>query len=280
MYTIGINTFLFTSPFTNESVKWFSKFAEWGFDTVEIGLEDPANIDPQVVKQALADAKLGCRTVCAAMSLDRDFRGDEEQQQNAMTYLKGVLDVMEIIGAEMLVGPLYSSVGRAEATPKEVYAEQQKAVVKNLKELADYAAGKGLKIALEPLNRFETDFINTVDQAIELADLVGNDAVRLHLDTFHMNIEQKSQADAIRKAGSRLELLHTCGCDRGIPGNDHINWDSIGQALKDIDFKGQLVIESFTPDVKAIAKAAAIWRDIESSGEDIAVKGLAFLKTV
>ncbi|MGM9506133.1 sugar phosphate isomerase/epimerase family protein [Larkinella sp. GY13] len=280
MYTIGINTFLFTSPFTNESVKWFSKFAEWGFDTVEIGLEEPWNVDPQLVKQALADAGLGCKTVCAAMGPDRDFRGDEEQQQTAMTYLKALLDFMEIIGAEMLVGPLYSSVGRAEATPKDVYKEQEKTVVGHLKELAAYAAGKELKIALEPLNRFETDFINTCDQAIHLADLVDNDAVRLHLDTFHMNIEEKFQADAIRKAGSRLELLHSCGCDRGIPGNDHIDWTSIGQALKDIDFKGQLVIESFTPEVKAIAKAAAIWRDIEASGEDIAVKGLAFLKTV
>ncbi|KAA9353851.1 sugar phosphate isomerase/epimerase family protein [Larkinella humicola] len=280
MYTIGINTFLFTSPFTNESVKWFSKFAEWGFDTVEIGLEEPWNVDPQLVKKALTDANLGCKTVCAAMGPDRDFRGDEEQQQTAMTYLKALLDFMEIIGAEMLVGPLYSSVGRAEATPKEVYKEQEKTVVGHLKELAAYAAGKGLKIALEPLNRFETDFINTADQAIHLADLVGNDAVRLHLDTFHMNIEEKFQAEAIRKAGSRLELLHSCGCDRGIPGNDHIDWASIRQALKDIDFKGQLVIESFTPEVKAIAKAAAIWRDIEPSGEDIAVKGLAFLKTV
>ena len=280
MYTIGINTFLFTSPFTNESVKWFSKFAEWGFDTVEIGLEEPWNVDPQLVKKALTDANLGCKTVCAAMGPDRDFRGDEEQQQTAMTYLKALLDFMEIIGAEMLVGPLYSSVGRAEATPKDVYKEQEKTVVGHLKELAAYAADKGLKIALEPLNRFETDFINTADQAIHLADLVDNDAVRLHLDTFHMNIEEKFQADAIRKAGSRLDLLHSCGCDRGIPGNDHIDWTSIRQALKDIDFKGQLVIESFTPEVKAIAKAAAIWRDIEASGEDIAVKGLAFLKTV
>ena len=280
MYTIGINTFLFTSPFTNESVKWFSKFAEWGFDTVEIGLEEPWNVDPQLVKKALTDANLGCKTVCAAMGPDRDFRGDEEQQQTAMTYLKALLDFMEIIGAEMLVGPLYSSVGRAEATPKDVYKEQEKTVVGHLKELAAYAADKGLKIALEPLHRFETDFINTADQAIHLADLVDNDAVRLHLDTFHMNIEEKFQADAIRKAGSRLDLLHSCGCDRGIPGNDHIDWTSIRQALKDIDFKGQLVIESFTPEVKAIAKAAAIWRDIEASGEDIAVKGLAFLKTV
>ncbi|GAB3895775.1 sugar phosphate isomerase/epimerase [Larkinella knui] len=280
MYTIGINTFLFTSPFTNESVKWFSKFAEWGFDTVEIGLEEPWNVDPQLVKKALTDANLGCKTVCAAMGPDRDFRGDDEQQQTAMTYLKALLDFMETIGAEMLVGPLYSSVGRAEATPKDVYKEQEKTVVGHLKELAAYAQSKGLKIALEPLNRFETDFINTADQAIHLADLVGNDAVRLHLDTFHMNIEEKFQADAIRKAGSRLDLLHSCGCDRGIPGNDHIDWNSIRQALKDIDFKGQLVIESFTPEVKAIAKAAAIWRDIEASGEDIAVKGLAFLKTV
>jgi D-psicose/D-tagatose/L-ribulose 3-epimerase len=102
--------------------------------------------------------------------------------------------------------------------------------------------------------------------------------VKLHLDTFHMNIEEKNQADAIRKAGKQLGHFHACGSDRGTPGNDHIDWKPIVKALNEIGYEGDVVIESFTTDVKVIARAAAIWRKIEPKRNDIAVKGLANLK--
>jgi D-psicose/D-tagatose/L-ribulose 3-epimerase len=131
---------------------------------------------------------------------------------------------------------------------------------------------------MEPLNRFETDFINTVDQALDMISDVGSPALKLHYDTFHMNIEEKFQPAAIEKAGKLLGHFHACGCDRGTPGYDHIDWKGIAKALKKIKYNGDVVIESFTQDVKVIAKAAAIWRKIEPSREDIAVKGLEFLK--
>jgi D-psicose/D-tagatose/L-ribulose 3-epimerase len=93
-----------------------------------------------------------------------------------------------------------------------------------------------------------------------------------------MNIEEKFAAEAIRKAGRHLGHLHACGSDRGTPGNDHTDWTSIAQALRDIRYQGDVVIESFTPDVKVIARAAAIWRRIEPTREEIAVKGLKFLR--
>jgi D-psicose/D-tagatose/L-ribulose 3-epimerase len=107
---------------------------------------------------------------------------------------------------------------------------------------------------------------------------VNNPAVRLHLDTFHMNIEEKDSAKAILKAGKYLGHLHACGCDRGTPGNDHIDWKSIAKALKAIKYDGDVVIESFTTDVKVIARAAAIWRKMEPTKNEIAVKGLKFLR--
>jgi D-psicose/D-tagatose/L-ribulose 3-epimerase len=107
---------------------------------------------------------------------------------------------------------------------------------------------------------------------------VGSPALKLHLDTFHMNIEQKNQGDAIRKAGKLLGHFHACGSDRGTPGGDHIDWKNIAKALKAIGYKGDVVIESFTTDVKVIARAAAIWRRIEPTRDEIAVKGLNFLK--
>ncbi len=107
---------------------------------------------------------------------------------------------------------------------------------------------------------------------------VNNPALKMHLDTFHMNIEEKNQAASIRKAGKYLAHIHACGSDRGTPGGDHIDWPSIAQALKDINYQGDIVIESFTTKIEVIARAAAIWRKIEPTRDEIAVKGLAFLK--
>jgi D-psicose/D-tagatose/L-ribulose 3-epimerase len=275
---IGINTFLFTSPFTNESTALFAKFRKWGFDSVEIAIEDPSHIDPAHVKRELDRHGLVCGSVCAAMGPDRDFRGDATQQKNAMTYLTALLDQMVVLGCPSLIGPVYSSVGRADAVPEKEYARQWKTVVKNLKRLSAYAQKRGRQICLEPLNRFETDFINTCDQALRMIADVGNPALRLHLDTFHMNIEEKNQAAAIRKAGRHLAHFHACGSDRGTPGGDHIDWPAIAKALKAVKYKGDVVIESFTSDVKVIARAAAIWRQIEPSQEHIATRGLKFLR--
>ncbi|MEJ7740503.1 MAG: sugar phosphate isomerase/epimerase [Chitinophagaceae bacterium] len=274
----GINTFLFTSPFTNESVNLFPKFKEWGFDAVEIAVEDPSHIDPAFIKDELIKNGLTCNTVCAAMSPDHDLRGNEQQQQTALGYLKGLLDVLVKLQGKMLIGPLYSAVGRADAVPEDEYREQWKLVVGHLKIIAGYASERNLKLGIEPLNRFETDFINTVDQSLQLIREIDNPAALLHYDTFHMNIEEKDQARAIRKAGKYLGHFHACGCDRGIPGNDHINWSAISEALTEIGYEGDIVIESFTKDVKVIARAAAIWRQIEPSQESIAEEGVKNLR--
>ena len=275
---IGINTFLFTSPFTNESTKFFQSFKRWGFDTVEIPIEDPSHIDPAHVKRELDKNGLVCGSVCACMGGGRDLRGTPEQQKTGLNYMLQLIDQMVVLGCPSLIGPVYSEVGRADAVPEKEYKKQWATVVKHLKTLARYAQKHGKQICLEPLNRFETDFINTCDQGLKMIKDVGNPALRLHLDTFHMNIEEKNQADAIRKAGKHLAHFHACGSDRGTPGNDHIDWKPIVAALKSVKYTGDVVIESFTTDVKVIARAAAIWRRMEPTTEEIAVKGIKFLK--
>ncbi len=276
----GINTFLFTSPFTNESVKLFPQFKTWGFDSVEIALEEISHIDPLVIKEHLDKNGLVCKTLCAAMGPDRDLRGTPEQQQTGLAYLKGMLDTMPALGADMLIGPLYSSVGRADAVPADEYKRQWQLVVEHLKDVASYAQERNLKLGIEPLNRFETDFLNTVDQTLNLIRDIDNPVVFLHYDTFHMNIEEKHQAKAIEKAGKLLGHFHACGCDRGTPGNDHIDWPGIASVLHTIGYDRGVVIESFTTDVKVIAKAAAIWRQMEPSQEAIAADGVKFLKNI
>ena len=274
----GINTFLFTSPFDNNSTKLFKQFKQWGFDTVEIAIEDPAHIDPAHVKRELDRAGLICGSVCAAMGPDRDLRGTPKQQKTGLEYMMKIIDQMVVLDCPSLIGPEYSAVGRADAVPPAEYKKQWATVVKNLKKLCAYAEKRGKQVCLEPLNRFETDFINTCEQGLKMIKDVGSPALKLHLDTFHMNIEEKFQGDAIRKAGKHLAHFHACGSDRGTPGNDHTDWKSITKALKDVNYQGDVVIESFTTDVKVIARAAAIWRRIEPTQNEIAVKGLKFLK--
>jgi len=277
---IGINTFLFTSPFTTQSVKLFPMFKTWGFETVEIPIEDPSHIDPVKVKAAAAKNGLAIGSVCACMGPGRDFRGSASEQRTAMTYCKAVVDQAAVMACPRVIGPIYSVVGKADAVEPKRQKEEFAMVVKNLKVLAAYAAKKRVTLCIEPLNRFETDFLNTTDKGLQLLKAVGAKNVKLHLDTFHMNIEEKNQAAAIMKAGKNLAHFHACGSDRGTPGSDHIDWKPITRALHKIGYNGDVVIESFTTDVKVIARAAAIWRRIEPTRNEIATKGIRFLKRV
>jgi D-psicose/D-tagatose/L-ribulose 3-epimerase len=230
------------------------------------------------VKRALDKNGLVCGSVCACMGPDRDLRGNAKQQKTGLDYMMKVIDQMVVLDCPSLIGPVYSSVGRADAVPENEQKQQWKTVVKNLKQLCKYAEKRGRQICMEPLNRFETDFINTADQALRMVKDVGSPALKIHLDTFHMNIEEKNQAKAIRKVGKLLGHFHACGTDRGTPGNDSLEWPPIVAALKSVGYKGDVVIESFTTDVKVIAKAAAIWRRMEPTRDEIAVKGLKNLR--
>jgi D-psicose/D-tagatose/L-ribulose 3-epimerase len=276
----GLNSFLYTSPFTNESVKLFPKFKKWGFETVEIPVEALEHIDPAKVKAAAAKAGIAIGSICACMGPGRDFRGSAAEQKTATEYVRGLIDQAAAMGCPRIIGPIYSVVGLIGPHDDAEKKQQFDLVVKNLKPLAKYAEQKGVTLCIEPLNRFETDFLNTCDQGLKLVKAVGSKAVKLHLDTFHMNIEEKNQAAAIIKAGKHLGHFHACGSDRGTPGGDHIDWKPIVSALKQIGYEGDVVIESFTTDVKVIARAAAIWRKIEPKRDDIAVNGLANLKKV
>jgi D-psicose/D-tagatose/L-ribulose 3-epimerase len=275
---LGINTFLFDCPFTNQSTRLFQRFKQWGFETVEIAIENLAHLDSGLVKARLQEHGLVCGSVTPCLGPDKDLRGTPGQQRAGVAFLKSVLDLMSRLDCPKLVGVVYSTVGRAEAVPSRERRQQWKTVVKNLREVCGHAQAGNKTIALEPLNRFETDFINTCDQGLHMIHDVGNPALRLLLDTFHMNIEEKDPAAAILKAGPRLGHVHACGCDRGTPGNDHIDWKSIAAALNSIQYRGDVVIESFTSAVKAVARAASIWRKIEPTRDEIAYDGLKFLR--
>jgi D-psicose/D-tagatose/L-ribulose 3-epimerase len=185
---------------------------------------------------------------------------------------------MRPLGCPALVGPVYSYAGRAGAATPAERRTQWRTVVKNLKTVAAYAEARGKIVCVEPLNRFETDFLNTAEQGLQLIKDVSSPALKLHLDTFHTNIEEKHLDQAILHAGKHLAHLHVCGADRGTPGNDHTDWQAMAKALKKIKYDGDMVVESVTLDVPRIARSAAIWRRMEPTRDEIAYNGLAFLK--
>jgi D-psicose/D-tagatose/L-ribulose 3-epimerase len=153
-------------------------------------------------------------------------------------------------------------------------------LAESLRPLADYAGERGVTLALEPLNRFETSFMNTAEQVMEVVDRVDSPAVGVLLDTFHMNIEEHDPVAAINLCRGHLAHFHACGCDRGAPGSDQIPWPRIAAALRDTGYGGAVVIESFTIENKAIARAAAIWRPLAPTQDAIATEGLRYLKSV
>jgi D-psicose/D-tagatose/L-ribulose 3-epimerase len=196
-----------------------------------------------------------------------------------MNYIRQCIDAAHSLGAPNLVGPIYSAVGRVWQQTSAERAKDVELLVKNLSILAEYAGEREVVLGIEPLNRFETSFINTADQVIEIVEGVSHSSCKIMLDTFHMNIEEKSLGAAIRKTGKfRLAHVHTCENDRGAPGSGNVTWNEVAQALRDINYDGPVVIESFTSKVKTIARAAAIWRSFERSQDALAENGLEFLK--
>lgn len=277
---IGVNAWVWVAPITTDNLETvIPKVAGLGFDWIELPLEDPDSFDHARARALIEQHNLGVST-CAAMGPDRDLIHPETAvRDNGKAYIRRCIEITHALGATNLVGPIYSAVGRTwQATAAE--RERDTAVlVAALQELAAYAGEHNVVLGIEPLNRFETSFINLAAQAIEVIDHVDHPACQIMLDTFHMNIEEKSLGDAIRATGSRLCHLHTCENDRGAPGSGNVTWDQVAQALKDINYDGPVVIESFTSDVKTIAKAAAIWRSLAPSQDALASDGLQFLRS-
>jgi D-psicose/D-tagatose/L-ribulose 3-epimerase len=275
----GVNAWVWVSPLTTDELRTLApRVKAMGFDWIEIPLESLDDLDFAEGAKLIQANGLGVST-CAAMGSDRDLiHPDPAIQQNGMAYIRGCIDATQALGATNLVGPIYSAVGRVWLQTADERTLDLDTLVKNLSELASYAGDHGVVMGIEPLNRFETSFINLASQAVELIDRVNHPSCQIMLDTFHMNIEEKSLGDAIRLAGSRLCHLHACENDRGAPGSGNVTWNEVKQALNDIHYDGPVVIESFTNKVKSIARAAAIWRAFEPSQDALAQNGVNFLK--
>jgi D-psicose/D-tagatose/L-ribulose 3-epimerase len=281
MNTIGITTWIWTSPLNIDRFGEIAPHvARMGFDLLEVPIESTTDLDYARAAPIVKDLGLST-SVCAAMSADRDLiHEDEGIRKNAISYVRHCVDAAQTLGATNVVGPLYSAVGRTWQATADERRRDVDLLVGELTDLSKYAHDRGVVLCVEPLNRFETSFLNLAEQAIEIVDRVDHPGCGLLLDTFHMNIEERSVGDAIRSAGARLKHLHACENDRGAPGSGHVPWDEVAAACRAIGYTGPAVIESFTSAVKSIARAAAIWRPLAATQDGLAQDGLRHLRKV
>lgn len=277
----GVNTFVWVSPCTTVAVRELApKVKRMGFDILEVSVENPDLIEPQAVKAEL-DANGLQGIVCGAFGLDRNICSSNPQYvANAKAYIRWLIDAAAVIGSPVICGPMYSAVGKEHLEDPAARKAEWECAVEGIREMALYAQPKGIRLAMEPLNRFETDMINIIAQGLQFADQVGLENVGLHLDTFHMHLEERNSGAAIRQAGDRIFHFHACENDRGVPGTGQVHWDDVAAALNEARYDGPVVIESFTAEVKEIARAVCIWREIAPSQDAIASDGLAFLKSL
>ena len=277
----GVNSFVWVSPCTTKAViELAPKVNSMGFDILEIACETPELLDISSIKEVIAKNRLSA-IICGVFGADRNLCSpDPKIRTNAHEYILWLIDAAAQLGSQVICGPMYSAVGKAHLEDSEDRKREWNLAVSEMRKLADYAAMKGIKLALEPLNRFETDMINTVSQGLDFIKDVDRDNIGLHLDTFHMHLEEKSSPDAIRMAGSKIYHFHACENDRGVPGTGQVHWQGIAAALKSVNYQGPIVIESFTSQVKEIARAVSIWRVIAPSQDAIAQQGLQFLQSL
>jgi len=278
---IGVNPWVWASPVDDAALaELVPRIAAFGFDAVELPIEQLGDWDPARTRDLLAAYGLGAAAVCAVTSPGRDLvNAPPEAVASTTAYLKSCVDHAAAVGAPCVGGPVYAAVGRtwrmSGAARTACYADLRRA----LRPVADHAGERGVSIGVEALNRYETSVVNTVEQAVELIDGLPS-SVGLMLDTYHMNIEEADPYAALAVAGPHIKHVQVSGTDRGAPGRDHFDWPRFLAALAGTGYGGPLCIESFTAANEAIATAAAIWRPLAPSQDALAQDGLCYLRAI
>lgn len=279
MSKVGAHLLIWTARVDESVIPILHKIKEMGFDGVEIPLMSPMEIEFKLVeklRKELEKINLEC-TCCGGLGKNENLIDEDESiREKGKACLKKMIDLTHDFGTDSLDGVLYGtfemSKGRARTQGEWDLA------VRILREMADYAKEKNVTLCLEVINRYETYFLNTAEDGVRLLKDIGKDNVKLHLDTYHMNIEEKDFYTPIVKSKGYLGYMHTCENDRGIPGTGHVNWDEVFKGLSEIGYDGWLVIETFSGPMKEIPIAASVWRKLADNIDDIPREGLKFIR--
>jgi D-psicose/D-tagatose/L-ribulose 3-epimerase len=274
---LGVSTWVWTSPATTAVLETLvPHIAALGFDVIELPIEEVGQFDVARAGELAREHGLEV-SVCAVIGPGRDLLLDDEAERG-VSYLQSCIDVARELGSPTVAGPFYSAVGRCWRSTDAERERDVDRIARVLHSLGEYAADRGVTLGVETLNRFETSFLNTTSQALELIRRVDHPSVGLTLDLFHLGIEEKHIGDALRAAGRHLVHVQVAENDRGTPGTGHLPWPDVAAALHEIGYAGRVVIETFSDRVEAIARAAAIWRPLAPNSDTLAREGLAFLR--
>lgn len=275
---IGVNTMVWTGKFDTSHLALLERIKKWGFDSVEISIFDYTDFPIRETREALENLGLKL-SVTSAMPAGTSLLDVSAQTRKAsMDWMRRALATVSELGGTVLAGPFYSPVGFLPGTRRT--EDEWKRVVDCYRELAPEFEKLPAKVAIEPLNRFETFFLNLDQDAVRLCDEINSPSVGILFDTFHANIEERDLFAACRGTAKHLLHVHTCENDRGAPGSGHIPFPGLFETLKSIGYDGLLVIESFASNIPEIARAAAIWRDLAESQDQLAIQGLEYLRRV
>jgi D-psicose/D-tagatose/L-ribulose 3-epimerase len=275
----GVHSLLWTDQFDHEPERIARKARAFGFDGVEIFVS-PAEVesfDRNRVRRALNMEGLEC-IGCVALDPSTDVSSsDENTRRRGVEHLEKAAELFSELGANLVSGITYGVWGKL--TGKSRTEEEWDCSVRSLREACRAARKSGVVIGVEPCNRFQTHFLSTAADAVKLAKEVNEPNIGVHLDTFHMNIEEKNFHDPIVSTGELLCYLHCCENDRGVAGAGNIDWDALFQALGEIRYDKWITLESYTPEIQSLAAGSAVWRQVAPSADAIASEGLKFVKS-
>lgn len=275
----GIHSLLFRETFVEKDLPLLERCKRMGFDAVEIIPFDPDNFPAAKVKSVAADLGLTINTGYGMPERYNIISPDPAVRRAGVEFSKRLIDLSNEAGARVFGGMIYC--GWGYLTGRMRTEDEWKWGVENYREIASYAQdSSGLILGIEPVNRFESHFINTAADAVKFIQGVGMPNVKVHLDTFHMIREEDDFGIAVRQTNGHLGYVHACENQRGIPGSGLVPWVQFFTALKQVGYDGCITIESFDPEIESVAKLCCIWRKLADSGEQLATEGLHFLKGI
>ncbi|GAB3701621.1 sugar phosphate isomerase/epimerase [Spirosoma flavus] len=282
MNKVGMNLFVWTASMDENLSETFAFLKNSGFDFVEVPISEP-NDTPNLAKwqrigQQLKALDLGVQTCTICSHEVSLISPDEATRRAGVTYLKKIVDCSAAVGSRILMGPMYA--GFKTFTGKPATEQEWNWSVEGMREVAEYAQTKDVVLAVEYLNRFETYLLTCVDELVRYVEAVDHPNCRAAFDTFHANMEEKSVAEAIRNVAPYLVHVQISENDRSTPGKGHINFDDVFGTLQEVGYEGPIAIEAFGPNPPDLAAATHIFRPMFTSPEQLAVDGLAFIKTM
>jgi D-psicose/D-tagatose/L-ribulose 3-epimerase len=280
MFKFGVDSLIWTEEFTEKDLPLIGKAKELGFDVIDINVSHPERFPAAAVQREIKNVGIEAVTTIGLPADSNPISPDPGVRRHALETLKRMVDINYEIGSNILGGVLYAAWGYLSGRCRT--EEEWQWSVAAMREASGYARSRGdLVLAIEPVNRFESHFINIAEDAVKYCKEVGTGNVKVHLDAFHMIREEASFRAAVETCGQEyLGYVHVCESNRGIPGTGLVPWAEFFAALKDTGYTGPLTIESFDPNFEELNRLCAIWRTFAASGEELAVKGLQNLKGI